>query len=150
MYDALVGALNRHDTIAERNLSAEVVSGRDSEGFTQEAVLVGRLLRRDFEISGIHLEPKEQQDVTRLTAGIHQTGFSISKLTSPTVNLHRQISMYEHALKESKQLFATSSVASNIARGEDLAGASSGFGKQAQAMLHDRDETVRKQVVTDS
>lgn len=79
LYTALVRTLDHHEKIQELHSSATGAACEGIAGFTREAILVGRLLRRDFEVSGIHLGPKEQEAVTSLTASIHQTGFAISK-----------------------------------------------------------------------
>ena len=61
LYRLLVRALDRHSVIASTRASSGGVS---IDGYTPEALRVGRALKHDFEKSGIHL-PEEQR--SRLT-----------------------------------------------------------------------------------
>lgn len=49
------------------------------EGYTSEAVLVGKLLVKDFEKAGIHLPQQQRLEAAELTARISQCGIAISK-----------------------------------------------------------------------
>eukprot|EP00884_Botryococcus_braunii_P022961 jgi/Botrbrau1/9349/Bobra.354_2s0008.2 len=54
------------------------------DGFTPEAVLVGRLLRRDFEKFGVHLAVQQREEVACLTAQVHSLGMRFGhNLTDP-------------------------------------------------------------------
>lgn len=78
LYSALLRALDRHEALTKTTyLHSGKTETSPAEGFTREAVVVGKLLKRDFEMAGIHLEAHKQEEFTQLTASIHQTGFSI-------------------------------------------------------------------------
>ena len=52
----------------------QLQSGGGSGGLGGEALLVGRMLRRDFEKFGVHLPPRGQARLAGLTDGALQLG----------------------------------------------------------------------------
>jgi Zn-dependent oligopeptidase len=89
LYNALVRSLDHHERLASHGGASTSSSPPSSaaapggpevlEGYTREAVLVGRLLVRDFEKAGVHLPDQQRQLTAELTARIGQTGYAISK-----------------------------------------------------------------------
>ena len=147
LYDALVQALDHHDRLqSHSHASTSSAHGGQSaaqaplplEGYTREALLVGKLLRRDFEKAGIHLDDRHRQEVAELTARIHQTGFQIS--ASPP---HPSIATCPRSCCQRDALPA----ASNIANHSDQLG----FGSLPphQVLRHVSSEELREKVPVD-
>ena len=72
LYGAVVRALDLHT-----KHKAQESPTSDAEAFSEEAVLVGKLLRADFERSGIHLEPHQRTHLAVLQERIQMTGFQL-------------------------------------------------------------------------
>ena len=96
LYDALAHSLRHYERLASStqasSSSAESIQskGAEIEGYTSEAVMVGRLLLQDFEKAGIHLPEKQRSEISQVTAEVAQLGMAISKLTLLTLHLYRQ------------------------------------------------------------
>lgn len=89
LYSLLVRSLDRYDAAAARShassgllLLPEQPSGQQEEqgsvqGYTEEAVRVGRSLRRDFEKAGIHLPEHQRVRLVELTGLERRLGIAI-------------------------------------------------------------------------
>ena len=89
LYGLLVRSLDRYDAAAARGSTSSGVSappeqplGRQEEhgcvlGYTEEAVRVGRSLRRDFEKAGIHLPEHQRDRLVELTGLERRLGIAI-------------------------------------------------------------------------
>ena len=79
LYNALVKSLQHHDRLHSQYQASTSNAGESPtlEGYTREALLVGKLLRRDFEMAGIHLDAAKQQKITELNTSIRHVGFRI-------------------------------------------------------------------------
>lgn len=90
LYNALVRSMDHYERLASHREASTSTSPPSAaaaaqggpevlEGYTREAVLVGRLLVRDFEKAGVHLPDQQRQLTAELTARIGQTGYAISQ-----------------------------------------------------------------------
>ena len=89
LYGLLVRSLDRYDAAAARSSASSGVSaspaqplGQQEEhgcvlGYTEEAVRVGRSLRRDFEKAGIHLPEHQRDRLVELTGLERRLGMAI-------------------------------------------------------------------------
>jgi Zn-dependent oligopeptidase len=65
IYSALVRALEQQEAAAAAAGAAAAAAGAGG-GFSAEALLVGRMLRRDFERYGVHLSGERRDRMTEL------------------------------------------------------------------------------------
>ncbi len=94
IYSALVRSLEQHDAAAGAAAAAAAgAAGRGAAalagavprtapgggGFTPEALLVGRMLRRDFERYGVHLPGERRDRMAALVQRGHQLGMAITQ-----------------------------------------------------------------------
>lgn len=92
IYSALVRSLELHDAAASAATAAAAAVGATeaaaagtaegstgSDGFTPEALLVGRMLRRDFERYGVHLPGERRDRMAALVQRGHQLGMAITQ-----------------------------------------------------------------------
>lgn len=97
IYSALVHSLERHEAAAAASAAAAaagtggavpaaaaaaaagVAAGPGAGGFTPEALLVGRMLRRDFERYGVHLPGERRDRMAALVQRGHALGMAITQ-----------------------------------------------------------------------
>ena len=86
LYDALAQSLRHYERLASNtqasSSSAKIQNSRaaEVEGYTAEAVMVGKLLLQDFEKAGIHLPEEQRNEISEVTSEVTQLGMAISKL----------------------------------------------------------------------
>ena len=77
MYNALTSSLNWRDQVGGQLSGADGAARQQQlqqAGFTKEATLVGRMLQRDFEKSGVHMDSRQQQQLADVTMHVHDAG----------------------------------------------------------------------------
>ena len=88
LYGALMRSLDHYERLVSNGQAstscdgyADVGSGTPAmEGYTGEAVMVGRLLLQDFEKAGIHLPDSQRLEVADVTSQMSHCGMAISKI----------------------------------------------------------------------
>ena len=103
MYNALVGALQHRDQLAGRAAGSgpeaqQCQKQLQDAGFTEEATLVGRMLQRDFERNGVHLDSNKQQQLADLNMRMHNAGTAhgVSPLQYLVRGVHDYPTLPEH------------------------------------------------------
>ena len=83
LYDKLCDSLDQYDRISAGSQastrSGANPTGESLEGYTREALHVGKLLKRDFDKAGISLGNRDRQHIVGLQSLIYSTGSQISR-----------------------------------------------------------------------
>ncbi len=86
LYSHLVRSLDKHSSRLSSNPAAQTHEGGTVDGYTPEALRVGRTLKDDFEKAGIHLPKQQRSRLTALVDLERRIGMQIgTSLSHPSV-----------------------------------------------------------------